>query len=149
MQPIIKKENIVFDVDAKDKADIIEQMVEVFSKEGYLLDKEQFHKDVLAREEVFSTYIGFGIGIPHGKSSGVKEAGLCVAKPKNPIVWADDDKVELIIMIAVNDDSKGELHLQLLSKLSRLMMHEDFRTELKNGTKDEVYETLVKKLEVE
>ena len=51
MQPIIKKENILFDVDAKDKADMIEQMVEVFDKEGYLSDKEQFHKDVLAREE--------------------------------------------------------------------------------------------------
>ena len=42
MQPIIKKENILFDVDAKDKADMIEQMVEAFSKEGYLSDKEQF-----------------------------------------------------------------------------------------------------------
>ena len=149
MQPIIKKENILFDVDAKDKADMIEQMVEVFDKEGYLSDKEQFHKDVLAREEVFSTYIGFGIGIPHGKSSGASDAGLCVAKPKNPVVWADDEKVDFIIMIAVSDEGKGELHLQLLSKLSRLMMHEDFRNELKNGSKEEVYETLIKNLEVE
>ena len=149
MQPIIKKENILFDVDAKDKADMIEQMVEVFDKEGYLSDKEQFHKDVLAREEVFSTYIGFGIGIPHGKSSGAIDTGLCVAKPKNPVVWADDEKVDFIIMIAVSDEGKGELHLQLLSKLSRLMMHEDFRNELKNGSKEEVYETLIKNLEVE
>ena len=52
-------------------------------------------------------------------------------------------------MIAVSDEGKGELHLQLLSKLSRLMMHEDFRNELKNGSKEEVYETLIKNLEVE
>lgn len=149
MQPIIKKENILFDVDAKDKADMIEQMVEAFSKEGYLSDKEQFHKDVLAREEVFPTYIGFGIGIPHGKSRGVIGAGLCVAKPKNPVVWNDDESVDFVIMIAVSDEGKGEFHLQLLSKLSRLMMHEDFRNELKNGTKDQVYETLMKNLEVE
>lgn len=70
MQPIIKKENILFDVDAKDKADMIEQMVEVFSKEGYLSNKEQFHKDVLAREDVFSTYIGFGIADKAGIGPG-------------------------------------------------------------------------------
>ena len=70
MQPIIKKENILFDVEAKDKDDMIKQMVESFDKQGYLSDKEQFYKDVLAREEVFSTHIGYGIGIPHGKSSG-------------------------------------------------------------------------------
>lgn len=149
MQPIIKKENILFDVDAKDKADMIEQMVEAFSKEGYLSDKERFHKEVLAREEIFPTYIGFGIGIPHGKSSGAIDAGLCVAKPKNPVVWNDDESVDIVIMIAVSDEGKGEFHLQLLSKLSRLMMHEDFRNELKNGTKDQVYETLMKNLEVE
>ena len=149
MQPIIKKENILFDVDAKDKADMIEQMVEAFSKEGYLSDKERFHKDVLAREEIFPTYIGFGIGIPHGKSSGAIDAGLCVAKPKNPVVWNDDESVDIVIMIAVSDEGKGEFHLQLLSKLSRLMMHEDFRNELKNGSKEEVYETLIKNLEVE
>ena len=52
---IIKKENILFDVEAKDKDDMIKQMVESFDKQGYLSDKEQFYKDVLAREEVFSS----------------------------------------------------------------------------------------------
>ncbi len=149
MQPIIKKENILFDVHAKNKADIIEQMVDVFSKEGYLKDKKQFHEDVLAREDVFSTHIGFGIGIPHGKSSGVKDAGLCVAKLDHSVLWDEEESVDFIIMIAVSNEGKGELHLQLLSKLSRLMMHEDFRDKLKNGTKESVYQTLVENLEVQ
>ena len=71
MQPIIKKENILFDVKAKNKEEMINQMVGLFSKGGYLSDKDQFRKDVLAREEIFPTYIGFGIGVPHGKSKGV------------------------------------------------------------------------------
>ena len=87
MQPIIKKENILFDVKAKNKEEMINQMVGLFSKGGYLSDKDQFRKDVLAREEIFPTYIGFGIGVPHGKSKGVKNAGLCVAKLKNAIQW--------------------------------------------------------------
>lgn len=148
MQPIIKKENILFDVKAKNKEEMINQMVGLFSKGGYLSDKDQFRKDVLAREEIFPTYIGFGIGVPHGKSKGVKNAGLCVAKLKNAIQWTDDEEPDFIIMIAVGDEEKGEFHLQLLSKVTRLMMHEDFRNTLKNGTKESVYEALNKILEV-
>lgn len=148
MQPIIKKENILFDVKAKNKEEMINQMVGLFSKGGYLSDKDQFRKDVLAREEIFPTYIGFGIGVPHGKSKGVKNAGLCVAKLKNAIQWTDDEEEDFIIMIAVGDEEKGEFHLQLLSKVTRLMMHEDFRNTLKNGTKESVYEALNKILEV-
>lgn len=148
MQPIIKKENILFDVKAKNKEEMINQMVGLFSKGGYLSDKDQFRKDVLAREEIFPTYIGFGIGVPHGKSKGVKNAGLCVAKLKNAIQWTDDEESDFIIMIAVGDEEKGEFHLQLLSKVTRLMMHEDFRNTLKNGTKESVYEALNKILEV-
>lgn len=134
MQPIIKKENILFDVKAKNKEEMINQMVGLFSKGGY--------------EEIFPTYIGFGIGVPHGKSKGVKNAGLCVAKLKNAIQWTDDEEADFIIMIAVGDEEKGEFHLQLLSKVTRLMMHEDFRNTLKNGTKESVYEALNKILEV-
>lgn len=148
MQPIIKKENILFDVKAKNKEEMINQMVGLFSKGGYLSDKDQFRKDVLAREEIFPTYIGFGIGVPHGKSKGVKNAGLCVAKLKNAIQWTDDEEADFIIMNAVGDEEKGEFHLQLLSKVTRLMMHEDFRNTLKNGTKESVYEALNKILEV-
>lgn len=148
MQPIIKKENILFDVKAKNKEEMINQMVGLFSKGGYLSDKDQFRKDVLAREEIFPTYIGFGIGVPHGKSKGVKNAGLCVAKLKNAIQWTDDEEADFINMIAVGDEEKGEFHLQLLSKVTRLMMHEDFRNTLKNGTKESVYEALNKILEV-
>lgn len=148
MQPIIKKENILFNIDIKNKEDIIDQMVAVLSKEGYLSDKDQFHEDILAREKIFPTYIGFGIGIPHGKSKGVKTTGICVAKLKSAIQWANSEMVDFIIMIAVNDERKGEQHLQLLSKFSRLMMHEDFREILKNGTKETIYEKLIQTLEV-
>ena len=149
MLPILKKECMVFQTDVCDKQGA-KEMVEVLNREGYLKDKEVFHKDVLDREAVFSTYIGYGIGLPHGKSRGVGDAGLCIARLNNPVVWTDhgSQAVELIIMIAVNDESAGDLHLQILSKLSRLLMHEEFRAELMSGDKDEVYQTLAGKLEV-
>lgn len=59
---------------------------------------------------------------------------LC-SKIKKCNPWTDDEEADFIIMIAVGDEEKGEFHLQLLSKVTRLMMHEDFRNTLKNGTK--------------
>ena len=139
---------MLFDIEAEDKLSLIQQMVDKFDSEGYLCDKEQFHKDVLEREEIFSTYIDYGIGIPHGKSNGVKEPGVCIARLKNPIQWTDeeDEKVDLVIMIAVRNQSDNNLHMQILSKLSRNLMHEEFRTLMKQGEKDDIYQALVEEV---
>lgn len=148
MLPIINKNTMLFDIEAEDKLSLIQQMVDKFDSEGYLCDKEQFHKDVLDREEVFSTYIDYGIGIPHGKSDGVEEPGVCIARLKTPIQWTDeeDEKVDLVIMIAVRNQSDNNLHMQILSKLSRNLMHEEFRTLMKQGEKDDVYQALVEEV---
>lgn len=150
MPPILKKECMLFHMEAANKLEAIRQMTEVFDKEGYLDNKDLFQKDVLDRENVFSTYIGYGIGLPHGKSNGVKEAGLCIARLDRPVIWAEEtgNEVSLIIMIAVNNEDAGDLHLQILSKLSRLLMHEEFRTELISGNEEDVYQVLEKRLEV-
>ncbi|MCC8027574.1 MAG: PTS sugar transporter subunit IIA [Clostridium sp.] len=150
MLPILKKECMLFQMEAADKMEAIRKMAEAFNREGYLTNYELFKMDVLDREEVFSTYIGYGIGLPHGKSNGVKHAGLCIARLNQPVVWSEDSgsKVNLIIMIAVNNERADDLHLQILSKLSRLLMHEDFRTELLSGSREEVYEVLADRLEV-
>ena len=148
MLPIINKNTMLFDIEAEDKLRLIQQMVDKFDSEGYLCDKKQFHKDVLEREEVFSTYIDYGIGIPHGKSNGVEEPGVCIARLKTPIQWTDeeDEKVDLVIMIAVRNQSDNNLHMQILSKLSRNLMHEEFRTLMKQGEKDDIYQALVEEV---
>lgn len=148
MLPIINKNTMLFDIEAEDKLSLIQQMVDKFDSEGYLCDKEQFHKDVLDREEIFSTYIDYGIGIPHGKSDGVEEPGICIARLRTPIQWTDeeDEKVDLVIMIAVRNQSDNNLHMQILSKLSRNLMHEEFRTLMKQGEKDDIYQALVEEV---
>lgn len=148
MLSIINKNTMLFDIEAEDKLNLIQQMADRFDSEGYLCDKEQFTKDVLAREEVFSTYIDYGIGIPHGKSDGVEEPGVCIARLKNPIQWTDEaeEKVDLVIMIAVRNQSNHNLHMQILSKLSRNLMHEEFRSLMKQGKKDDIYQALVEEV---
>lgn len=148
MLPMINRNCMIYETKALSKSEIIEKMVDLFTAEGYLKDKVLFHKDILAREEIFSTYIGFEIGLPHGKSEAVKEAGIAVAKLEQPIVWNENsgDCVDLIIMIAVKAGEGNDLHLQVLSKLSRMLMHEDFRDQLKNGNLDELHAILTEKL---
>lgn len=150
MLPIIKKETMIFEMEAKDKAEAIEKMIELFDQNGYLIDKECFRNDIFEREKIFSTFIGYGIGLPHGKSDGVKKAGISVAKLKHEIIWNEEtgDKADMILMLAVRNHVDNNFHLKILSKLSRLLMHEDFRDELKSGNRDQVFSILVKNLEV-
>ena len=148
MLPIINKNLMLFDIEAGDKMDLIKKMVEAFDKEGYLSDKEQFFQDVLEREKVFSTYIDYGIGIPHGKSSGVKEAGVCIARLPEKIQWGEEEEeqADLLIMIAVRNETDNNLHMQILAQLSRNLMHEDFREKMKHGDKESIYEVLEKEV---
>ena len=148
MLPIINKNLMLFDIEAEDKMDLIKKMVEAFEQEGYLSDKEQFTADVLDREKVFSTYIDYGIWIPHGKSSGVKEAGVCIARLPEKIQWGEDEEeqADLLIMIAVRNETDNNLHMQILAQLSRNLMHEDFREKMKHGDKESIYEVLAKEV---
>lgn len=148
MLPMINRKCMIHETEVVTKAEIIEKMVKLFDAEGYLSDVDVFHEDILAREDVFSTYIGFGIGLPHGKSKAVNEAGIAVAKLDHPVLWDEenDESVEMIIMIAVKAGEGTDLHLQVLSKLSRMLMHEEFRDELKNSGLDELQKLLVEKL---
>lgn len=173
MKPILSKECVIPCLKAENKEDALVQMEKALESAGYLKDREAFHKDVLDREKIFSTYVGYGIGLPHGKSKAVNEAGICVAKLESPIEWSDDKgdasekpeddeldflddeedeeeedtEVNMIVMIAVNPESGGnDLHLKLLATLSRLLMHDEFRNELLAGDQDTMYEKLSKAL---
>lgn len=150
MLPIISKENVMFDVEATDKETVLKKMVQKLNELGYLNDENLFLHDVIEREKVFPTYLDFGIGLPHGKSEGTNQAGLCIARLNHDVIWNEEEqsKVDMVILIAVKAGSDNNLHLQILAKLSRALMHEDFIKILKEGSLDSVYDALSEKLEV-
>ncbi len=143
MKTLLNKACII-DLNIKDKNEAIHQMVDVLENEGYLISKESYLKDVLEREAIFATFIGHHIGLPHGRSDGVDSTGLCIARLKNEICWSnnEDEKVKTIIMIAVNNDNENNVHLQILAKLSRMLMHEQFRNLIQHGDKASVLELI-------
>ena len=141
---------IVEQLNVGSKNEAIESLIQELDKEGYLKDKAQFYLDVLERENSFPTYIGNEIGLPHSQSIGVENPCVVIGKLTKDIVWTDEDeKVNLIFLIAVPKENEGNLHLKILSKLARLLMHDDFRNSIKTLEKKELLDLLYEKIEEE
>lgn len=133
-------------IDLKEEA--IKTIIEKLEQENYLNDKEQFFKDVVERESKYPTYIGYGMGLPHSQSMVVNRPCVAISRLKNDIDWTSEkEKVDTVFLIAVPKESKDNLHLKILAKLSRLLMHEDFREGVKNLKEKELLELLNKKIE--
>lgn len=142
---LINKNLIVINLEAEDKHDAISKLISMAKSEDKITSEEEFFQCVLKREKEFSTGIGCGIAIPHGKSETVKEAIIAFAKLKKGIDWEamDSGSVDLIFLLGVPEINKENLHLKILAKLSRKLMDEDFVKILRDScTAQEVYEAL-------
>lgn len=109
--------------------------MELMNEGLIVFDKEAYVADVLKREEGAPTSIGFLIATPHAKSVHVKEPSLAFARLKDPVQWADEE-VQMVFQIAVPDPEQGDRHLEILAKLSRKIIHDDFRDQLMKVTKE-------------
>ena len=132
MSSIIQKECIVFDIDTYDKNEAILTLVKKLKEQEKITSIDNFYQDVLDREKVAPTAIGYNIGLPHGRTNNVIEPAVCFGRLNNEIIWNEETKevANIIILIAVPQDNEGNLHMQILSKLARKLMHEDFRNQL-------------------
>lgn len=119
-------------------------------KTGNLNNKEEYKKAILAREELSTTGIGDGIAIPHGKTSAVKKASLAAAICKKGVDYdsLDGQPAHLFFMIAVPDNNDN-LHLEVLARLSTILMDEAFRTSLIDCSDKEEFLRLIDKKEME
>ncbi|MET3684114.1 fructose-specific phosphotransferase system IIA component [Alkalibacillus flavidus] len=132
LKQLLKEEHVLLDVDANSRDESLDELIKVMQNTGVVQDAAVYKEAVLNREQEGSTGIGFGVAIPHGKSSGVKEPGLAFARLNNEVDWQslDDKPVKAVFMIAIPEEQAGNEHLQILSQLSRKLMHEDFRQKL-------------------
>lgn len=142
IKDLLDEKMMVFDLKAKDKNGVLEELVNVLKESGVIDDSKGFLEVVKKREEEFSTGIGYGIAIPHGKSSLVKRPAIVVGKSQSGIDYnsMDGKPVYLFFLIAVPENS-DELHLKVLAELSRSLMHEEVRERLiKASTPKEIKE---------
>ena len=116
------------------KKDALDQMVALMVKSGKIRDEEAYRQEVYRREEEGTTGIGEGIAIPHGKCDAVIKPGLAAMVIPDGVDFdsLDGAPVHLIFLIAA-PNTKDNIHLDVLSKLSMLLMDEKFVENLKNA----------------
>jgi len=126
------------------KEDALNQMVELMVNSGKIRDKEAYRKEVYKREEESTTGIGEGIAIPHGKGDFVSKPGLAAMVVKDGVDFdsLDGEPVHLIFLIAA-PNTEDNVHLDVLSKLSMLLMDENFAKNLKNAATVEEFLQIV------
>ena len=131
---LLDKRSISLDAAPADKRATLDMAVELMAKSGKLMDVEQYRAQVYAREEESTTGIGEGIAIPHGKCDAVKTPGLAAMVIKNGVDYdsLDGEPVTLLFLIAA-PNTKDNVHLDVLSKLSVMLMDENFTTSLRNA----------------
>lgn len=128
---MFSKNRMCFDLKATNKDEVIKELIEILYEDEKITDKEKFRQAVLKREEEFSTGIGMGIAIPHGKSDTVKEASITFGRSNKGVDYEsmDDKPAYLYFLISVPEES-SDIHLKALSEISRKLMHTEIREKL-------------------
>lgn len=113
-----------------DKNQTIEQAIDLMVKSGRISDRQAYSKAVHDREKEFSTGVGGGIAIPHGRSAGVSKAGLAAMVIPSGVDYEslDGSPVQLVFLIAAPEE--GSVHLEVLARLSRMLMDESLVSSL-------------------
>ena len=144
VKDLLSPESIDLNAVPAPKKEIISHAVDLMMKRGNIEDHDVYLQGVYEREEEGTTGIGEGIAIPHCKSDTVKEPGLAamVIKEGTDYDALDGEPVDLLFLIAA-PNSEDNVHLQVLSRLSKLLMDSKFVDDLKNASSPEEFLSIV------
>ena len=128
---LLKKQSICLDGKADSKEQVIREMVDLMAEGGNINDIDTYRETVFKREEEGTTGIGEGIAIPHGKTEAVSAPGLAAMVLPEGVDYdsLDGEPAYLIFLIAA-PNTEDNVHLEVLSRLSMLLMDEHFRNKL-------------------
>lgn len=118
------------------KEEAIKKLADKLEEAGFLTSCNEFLESVYLREEIAPTTVGYGIGLPHGKGSCVKESVVAFMRVKNPILWniQDDEKVKIVFMLAVSEEEGKGTHNDILVELSKKILDSNFRNRIENSS---------------
>lgn len=150
IRDLLAVESIDLNGKVNGKNEALDAMVALMAKSGKINDVEKYRKGVYAREEEGTTGIGEGIAIPHCKSDAVSKPGLAAMVIKDGVDFdaLDGGKVDLIFLIAA-PNTEDNVHLDVLSKLSVLLMDENFTSGLRNAKTVEEFLSVIDRAEAE
>lgn len=150
IRELLKKEGIALGVKVDSKDAAIDYLIDLHAKSGNITDKAEFKKGILAREESGSTGVGEGIAIPHSKNAAVKQPGLAAMTVPDGVDYdsLDGQPANLFFMIAAPEKG-ADVHLEVLSRLSMLLMDENFRADLLAAKNADQFLDICSKYEME
>jgi fructose-specific phosphotransferase system IIA component len=127
---------VALDMEVKDRWGAIDALADLLAADGRLDDRDAYVRAARAREEeTGGTAMEMGIAIPHAKSSGVNSPGVAFGRTSQPIEFGDE-QVDLIFLIAA-PEGEHNLHVTVLQQLARRLIHERFRTALREAATPE------------
>ncbi|AVQ21242.1 PTS fructose transporter subunit IIA [Fusobacterium necrophorum subsp. funduliforme] len=144
LRKFIQKECISLELQSKNKADVIDELIGILDKAGKLNDREIFKKEILKREAQSSTGLEEGIAIPHAKTAAVKVPSIAIGISKEGLDYEslDGEVSRLFFMIAAAEGA-DDTHIELLSKLSTILLEDEVREALLHAkSKEEVIQML-------
>ncbi|PNE51630.1 PTS sugar transporter subunit IIA [Enterococcus avium] len=126
---------ILFDESIRSKDELFETLSRLLEKKERVTKAKKVMKDLYRRESETSTGIEDGFGIPHTKSKAVLAPTICFVHTGkiSDYVGLDDKEIEWVFAIFVPQKT-SDMHLEILSNLSRKLMNEAFRSQLKEAT---------------
>ncbi|AYV20118.1 MULTISPECIES: phosphoenolpyruvate--protein phosphotransferase [Vibrio] len=146
--PLISEDCIKLDLDLRSKEEVIKTLADNLFLTGRCRYPNKLADDLWAREDVFSTGLGFGFAIPHTKSEHIEQSAVSVCRLAKPIQWGDEE-AQFVIMLTLNKHAAGDQHMKIFSKLARKIMHAEFRDALFNAqSSSEIEQKLMTELEL-
>lgn len=120
------------DLQASTKWGAIHELAVLLEAAGRLNSVDAFEQAVRQREDEVSTGVGFGIGIPHGRSSAVRKSSIAFGRSRAGIPFdaIDGEPVHLVFLLAIPETMDDREYLGALSRLARWIVHEEFRNGL-------------------
>jgi len=137
---ILNPDVIEVNLDVKDKEDSLKKIIALASKSKKILDQNKVSETIMEREKLVSTGVGKGFAIPHGKTDAISDIVAAFVITKDPIDFdsIDGEPVRFIFLL-VGKETLLNTHIKLLSRISRLMNKDEFRTKLLEAkSKEEV-----------
>ncbi|TDE24489.1 phosphoenolpyruvate--protein phosphotransferase [Vibrio owensii] len=141
--PMVSTDCISLDRDLRNKEEVIKTLSDNLFLTGRCQYPNKLADDLWAREDVFSTGLGFGFAIPHTKSEHIEQSAISVCRLEKSIEWGDEE-AQFIIMLTLNKHAAGDQHMKIFSKLARKIMHADFRDQLMTAETSHQIEALLK-----
>ena len=147
---LLDKRSISLTAAPKSKEEALNEAIALMAESGKINDTEGYRRQVFARDEESTTGVGEGIAIPHGKCAAVNRPGLAAMVIKDGVDFEslDGEPVTLLFLIAA-PDTKDNVHLDVLSKLSMMLMDEEFTKNLRNASTAEEFLEIIDKADEE